>query len=511
MQTDPELSDEIRRFEEQYAQNPDSLVFARLADLHRKAGRPERALEILDEGLERHPDYLSAHIVRARCLRALDRRQESEEVFGHVLELDGENLVALRSLAEMAWERGDGETARQWLRELLDLDPSNEEARDLLEEIREGPEQGPGEGEPPRAGGTGAAGGEAFAREGDDVAGEAGLGSEDEFGWEDDFAAEDDPFAGGGEAGATADDAFGAEDDPFARAAGGEAGSDAFAAGGREPADRERRDDEDLIIEPTSRRETADDREPTDDRERSDDREPEPGEAGEPERAPADATGDRAFDVEAVETAPEAGEPGSDPREEAGGEATGEPAPEGAEVEGSGRWWDFLGSGGEDEMSETRPEAGGEAVAPEPAPDDGPGSPAVGPASEAEELRAQIEELRMQAEQETDLSDAEEDLATETLANLYEAQGFYREAVEMYEELAEQRPDDEDLRRRLERARNALEATEEASARGADEAVGPADAEERPTDRASTVSAAEELRSVLRGDASPEGHGTAGP
>lgn len=500
MQTDPELSDEIRRFEEQYAQNPDSLVFARLADLHRKAGRPERALELLDEGLQRHPDYLSAHIVRARCLRALDRRQESEEVFGHVLELDGENLVALRSLAEMAWERGDGETARQRLRELLDLDPSNEEARDLLEEIREGREQGPGEGELPRAGGTGAAGGEAFAREGDDVAGEAGLGSEDEFGWEDDFGAEDDPFAGGGEAGATADDAFGAEDDPFARAAGGEAGSDAVAAGEGEPADRERRDDEELIIEPTSRREAADeremadDREPTGEQERSDDREPEPGEAAEPERTPADATGDRAFDVEAVETAPEAGEPGSDPREEAGGEATGEPAPEGAEVEGSGRWWDFLGSGGKDETSETRPEAGGEAVAPEPAPDDEPGSPAVGPASEAEELRAQIEELRMQAEQETDLSDAEEDLATETLANLYEAQGFYREAVEMYEELAEQRPDDEDLRRRLERARNALEATEEASARGA-----------------STVSAAEELRSVLRGDASPEGHGTAGP
>jgi tetratricopeptide (TPR) repeat protein len=479
MQSDPELTDEIRRFEEQYAENPDSLVFARLADLHRKAGRTERALEILDEGLERHPDYLSAHIVRARCLRALDRRRASEEVFGHVLELDGENLVALRSLAEMAWERGDGETARKRLRELLELDPSNEEARDLLEEIREGPEEGPGEGEPSRAEGAGAADGEAFAWEVD------GVGAEEDVG------GEDDPFAVGGEAGATADDdAFGAADDPFARAADArgdpDAGTepadtarpDASAAGEEEPADREQPDGEDLIIEPTSRRETADDRE------RSDDREPVPGE------------------------------------EPAG------PAQDAAEGEGSGRWWDFLGSGGEDETSEAMPEAGGDAVAPEPeartgspepeattgtpepeattgtpepdeatperAPDDGPGSPAVGPASEAEELRAQIEELRMQAEQESDLSDAEEDLATETLANLYEAQGFYREAVQMYEELAEQRPDDQDLRRRLERARNALEATEEAS-------------------REATVSAAEELRSVLRGDASPEGRGTAGP
>lgn len=426
MQTDPELSDEIRRFEQQYAENPDSLVFARLADLHRKAGRPERALEILDEGLERHPDYLSAHIVRARCLRVQGRTVESEDVFRHVLDLDGENLVALRSLAEMAWERGDDATARDRLEELLELDPRNEEARDLLEEIRGGPADGT----------------EAGPDDGGFATGSAASGAEDES-----FGAEDDPFAAQQQQPRDADDEpavddpFEAPDDPFAAASDAGAGMSEPGMSARDvdpdedevpDAEEGSEPEDDLIIEPSSRREAG-------------------GAAGLDEEPPS-----RAFDVEPV-AGDDAAEPGPDDT---------------ADDEDGGRWWDFLRpGGGSDELSRA------------PGPDEGSGGgPAVGPGAEAEELRAQIEELRMRAEQETDLSDADEDLATETLANLYEAQGFYREAVEMYEELAAQRPEDEELRQRLERAREALEETGE-----------PA------------VTAAEQLRAVLRGDASPEG------
>ena len=135
MQPDPDLQARIRRFEEQYAGNPDSLVFARLADLHRKAGDPERALEVLREGLRHHPEYASGHLVRGRCLRALGDREEAREAFRRVLELDGRNLVALRSLAELASERGDRPQARRHLRELLEVDPGNESARELLRSL----------------------------------------------------------------------------------------------------------------------------------------------------------------------------------------------------------------------------------------------------------------------------------------------------------------------------------------------------------------------------------------
>ena len=48
MPLDESAEDEIRRFEEQFSQQPESLVFARLADAHRKAGDPHRALAKLD-------------------------------------------------------------------------------------------------------------------------------------------------------------------------------------------------------------------------------------------------------------------------------------------------------------------------------------------------------------------------------------------------------------------------------------------------------------------------------
>lgn len=151
MQPDPDLQARIRRFEEQYAGNPDSLVFARLADLHRKAGDPERALEVLREGLRHHPDYASGHLVRGRCLRALGDREEAREAFRRVLELDGRNLVAHRSLAELARERGDRPQARRYLQELLEVDPGNESARELLRSLSDA-SGAAASGRPPAAG-----------------------------------------------------------------------------------------------------------------------------------------------------------------------------------------------------------------------------------------------------------------------------------------------------------------------------------------------------------------------
>lgn len=129
-------SEEIRRFEEQYRSNPDSLVFARLADAHRKGGDPERGLSILAEGIRRHPDYPSAYIVRARCLIDLDRPAEAEASLRRVLELDGQNLVAMRGLASLAEKRGDPVEAVHWFEQIASLDPMNAEAEVALERLR---------------------------------------------------------------------------------------------------------------------------------------------------------------------------------------------------------------------------------------------------------------------------------------------------------------------------------------------------------------------------------------
>ncbi len=131
MHSDRIAGSEIRRFEEQYAEAPESFVFARLADAHRKAGNSARALEILEQGLERHPAYLSAHIVYARCLMDLGRAGEAAAAWTRVLDLDQHNLVALRELAELALEANQREDALRWSERLLQIDPLSEDAERL--------------------------------------------------------------------------------------------------------------------------------------------------------------------------------------------------------------------------------------------------------------------------------------------------------------------------------------------------------------------------------------------
>jgi tetratricopeptide (TPR) repeat protein len=133
--------DEIARLEALYASNPAGRVFTHLAEAYRKAGEPERARDILAAGLERHPDHASAHVVLGRVQQDLGEREEAARSFRRVLELDRHNLVALRSLGDLAVEAGRFEEARHYFGELIQVDPGDFEAGARLRELPEGQEE----------------------------------------------------------------------------------------------------------------------------------------------------------------------------------------------------------------------------------------------------------------------------------------------------------------------------------------------------------------------------------
>lgn len=123
---------EIEKLEKRWAENPKGRNFAPLADAYRKAGELDRALELCTAGLQLHPDYVSAHIVHARCL--IDQKNDAgaSEVFQRVLALDPENVLALKMLAEIAERGGRFDQAVEWLGRLLAADPMNGEAAEHL-------------------------------------------------------------------------------------------------------------------------------------------------------------------------------------------------------------------------------------------------------------------------------------------------------------------------------------------------------------------------------------------
>lgn len=134
--SDANLERQIDYYLRKYELNPHSRAFAPLADLYRKTGRVEEALEILAAGLAEHPTYVSALVIKARCHLALGQVPAGLAAFQRVLELDPDNLVAIKQLAELALADGDQSRAASFLARVVSLDPTDERAAAQLEWLR---------------------------------------------------------------------------------------------------------------------------------------------------------------------------------------------------------------------------------------------------------------------------------------------------------------------------------------------------------------------------------------
>jgi tetratricopeptide (TPR) repeat protein len=126
---------EIEKLERRWKENPQGTVFAPLAEVYRKDGQLERAREVLRQGLEHSPNHIPGNIVLARCCLDLKEDGAAEAAFAHVLELDPENVIALKALGEITERQGRLAESFDWLTRLVQVDPSNDEARDQLNRV----------------------------------------------------------------------------------------------------------------------------------------------------------------------------------------------------------------------------------------------------------------------------------------------------------------------------------------------------------------------------------------
>ncbi len=131
----PGLAAELETLQRKHAQYPEGRYFVPLANARRKAGDLHKAETLLREGMEIHPEYLSAYIVLGRCLEDRGDAAEAEEQFRRVLSRDPQNLVALQHLGEIAARDGRREDAARWYHELIGADPMNDGARARLAEL----------------------------------------------------------------------------------------------------------------------------------------------------------------------------------------------------------------------------------------------------------------------------------------------------------------------------------------------------------------------------------------
>ena len=122
-------------YEQRWAEQPNSTYFVPLANAYRAVGRSQQAVETLKEGLERHPDYLSARGALAAAYHSAGLTTEAEEEAQRVLAAQPENLLVRRLLVACHRERGRLEEALDETKQLLPLAPDDTRIQATLEEL----------------------------------------------------------------------------------------------------------------------------------------------------------------------------------------------------------------------------------------------------------------------------------------------------------------------------------------------------------------------------------------
>lgn len=116
-------------------QDPEGRAFVPLADALRRGHDLERALQVIEEGLARHPSLASAHVVLAWIQRDRGDRESAMAAWTRALELDAENVEALRGLGTLLLDSGRADEARPYLEKVTALDPEVDPPADGLPRI----------------------------------------------------------------------------------------------------------------------------------------------------------------------------------------------------------------------------------------------------------------------------------------------------------------------------------------------------------------------------------------
>jgi tetratricopeptide (TPR) repeat protein len=128
----------IEKLKEKVDNDPASTLFVPLAEEYRKAGRIGKAIEVLKDGIERQPEYMSARVALGKIYVDKKMTADAKTEFEKVTEAIPGNLFAQRKLADIYSELGEKENAVARYETVLSLNPLDEEAQAILEELRGG-------------------------------------------------------------------------------------------------------------------------------------------------------------------------------------------------------------------------------------------------------------------------------------------------------------------------------------------------------------------------------------
>lgn len=113
---------------------PDSILFARLADIYLRTNRVGEAIRLCEEGIKKYPYYVTGHLVLGKSYLANKMYDQAEKEFKRVLLLDSKYLSAHKLYGDLMQEIGWENTCEMSYKKILQIDPLDEVARSRVGE-----------------------------------------------------------------------------------------------------------------------------------------------------------------------------------------------------------------------------------------------------------------------------------------------------------------------------------------------------------------------------------------
>jgi len=128
-----EIDERISKCQKILEEDPNSQIFAALAEAYRKKGELDRAFRICQNGLKIHPSYGSAHIVMSKINLDRGLYDWAEAEANKAAKIDGLTRTIELLLSEIFIYKGDFNKAIKLLKKLNMADPNNSQIKKLLE------------------------------------------------------------------------------------------------------------------------------------------------------------------------------------------------------------------------------------------------------------------------------------------------------------------------------------------------------------------------------------------
>ncbi len=125
----------IEKYQKIFARDPNSKVFAPLAEAYREMGMLKEAEQVARQGVQKHPDYVSGLVALGRVLLEMKNPSEAQVFLEKAIRLTPENILAYQLLAQSFLENKQAKQALKNFKMVLFLNPQHAIAQRAVEKL----------------------------------------------------------------------------------------------------------------------------------------------------------------------------------------------------------------------------------------------------------------------------------------------------------------------------------------------------------------------------------------